>query len=195
MTSKAPKSGMRTTVAVHGARVHNLKNISLEIPRDQLIARLKERPGLVDLDTTLSLRKPEVQVIVDREAASDLGIPVGDIADTLRILVGGMPISKFRDGDECILVPGKEPMRRNELRIWLRQQFEDAKQVAEQRGEKNVNTAVVIRAHKEADYGQVFEILQLCKNVGYRRLMLRASSSIWRATCGASSNWAATVSN
>src|SRR6059058_1433061 len=27
----------RTTVAVQGARVHNLKNVSLEIPRDQLI--------------------------------------------------------------------------------------------------------------------------------------------------------------
>jgi excinuclease ABC subunit A len=27
----------RTTIAVHGARVHNLKNISLEIPRDKLI--------------------------------------------------------------------------------------------------------------------------------------------------------------
>jgi biopolymer transport protein ExbD len=81
---------------------------------------------------------------------------------------------KFRDGDECILVPGKEPMKRNELRVWLKQQYEDAKQVAEQRGEKNVNTAVVIRGHKDAEYGQVFEILQLCKNVGYRRLMLRA---------------------
>ena len=28
---------MRTTIAVHGARVHNLKNVSLEIPRDKLI--------------------------------------------------------------------------------------------------------------------------------------------------------------
>ena len=32
----APKVA-RTTVAVQGARVHNLKNVSLEIPRDQLI--------------------------------------------------------------------------------------------------------------------------------------------------------------
>ena len=30
---------------------------------DQLIAELKKRAGLVDLDTTLSLRKPEVQVV------------------------------------------------------------------------------------------------------------------------------------
>src|SRR5205809_3032570 len=36
MPSKArPKS--RTTIAVHGARVHNLKNVSLELSRDRLI--------------------------------------------------------------------------------------------------------------------------------------------------------------
>ncbi len=39
-------------------------------------------------------------MVVDREAASDLGVPVGTIADTLRVLVGGLPVSKFRDGDE-----------------------------------------------------------------------------------------------
>jgi excinuclease ABC subunit A len=36
MPSKA-RAKARTTIAVHGARVHNLKNISLEIPRDSLI--------------------------------------------------------------------------------------------------------------------------------------------------------------
>ena len=72
----------------------------------------------MDLDTTLSLRKPEVQVIVDREAASDLGIPVGDIADTLRILVGGMPVSKFRDGDE-------------QYDVWLRAEAGDRSSIKE----------------------------------------------------------------
>ena len=60
----------------------------------------KERGGLADLDTTLSLRKPEVQVAVDREAASDLGIPVGTIADTLRVLVGGSPSRTSRRASE-----------------------------------------------------------------------------------------------
>src|SRR3954447_3685665 len=32
-----PKAATRTTVAVQGARVHNLKNVSLEIPRDRLV--------------------------------------------------------------------------------------------------------------------------------------------------------------
>ena len=36
-TKSRPRAAARTTIAVQGARVHNLKNISLEIPRDQLI--------------------------------------------------------------------------------------------------------------------------------------------------------------
>src|ERR1700682_3687873 len=35
--SAAPRTAARTTIAVQGARVHNLKNISVEIPRDKLI--------------------------------------------------------------------------------------------------------------------------------------------------------------
>src|SRR5438045_4527165 len=35
--SDKPKTAARTTIAVQGARVHNLKNISLEIPRDSLV--------------------------------------------------------------------------------------------------------------------------------------------------------------
>ena len=67
---------------------------------DQLASELKKAGGIADIDTTLSLRKPEVQVSIDRERASDFGIPVGTIADSLRILVGGRPVSRFKDGDE-----------------------------------------------------------------------------------------------
>ena len=67
---------------------------------DKLIAELRKQGGIADLDTTLSLRKPEIQVAIDRERASDFGIPVGTIADSLRILVGGRPVSRFKEGDE-----------------------------------------------------------------------------------------------
>ena len=36
-TPRSRRPALRTTVAVQGARVHNLKNISVEIPRDSLI--------------------------------------------------------------------------------------------------------------------------------------------------------------
>src|SRR5262245_51006869 len=37
MARTASKPAARKTIKVQGARVHNLKNITLEIPRDQLI--------------------------------------------------------------------------------------------------------------------------------------------------------------
>jgi excinuclease ABC subunit A len=37
MASKPPKMAMRTSISVLGARVHNLKNVSIEIPRDKLV--------------------------------------------------------------------------------------------------------------------------------------------------------------
>src|SRR5687767_12961666 len=37
MVKRAARTQARTTIGVEGARVHNLRNISLEIPRDSLI--------------------------------------------------------------------------------------------------------------------------------------------------------------
>ena len=67
---------------------------------EQLKERLRLAGGIADLDTSLSLRKPEVRVSIDREAASDLGIQIMTIADSLRVLVGGLPVSNFRDRGE-----------------------------------------------------------------------------------------------
>jgi len=97
-----------------------------------------------------------------------------DFQDRLPADVLARVQDKFRDGDECIIVVGKEPMKQNELRVWLKDQYKDKKSLAEENGTKDVNTAIVIRAHKEADYIQVYDILELCKNVGFHRLMLRA---------------------
>jgi biopolymer transport protein ExbD len=97
-----------------------------------------------------------------------------DFQDRLPADVLARAQEKFREGDECILVPGKEPMSDKELIVWLRQQYDDAKSAAERTGESEVKTAIVIRGHKDADYGQVFSILQRCKVAGFRRMMLRA---------------------
>jgi HAE1 family hydrophobic/amphiphilic exporter-1 len=64
--------------------------------------RLKDRvakiPGIVDVDVTLHLDKPEMLARIDRERAATLGIDVREIADTLRIAVGGDDrVSRHRD--------------------------------------------------------------------------------------------------
>src|SRR4029079_7656036 len=37
---------------------------------------------------------------IDRERASDLGIPVQTVASTLNVLVGGQPVSRYKEGTE-----------------------------------------------------------------------------------------------
>ena len=56
--------------------------------------------GLVDVDSTLSNRKPELQVAIDRAKASQFGLDVQDIAATLNALVGGRIVGTFREGDD-----------------------------------------------------------------------------------------------
>ncbi len=55
-------------------------------------------PGLVDVDTTLRMTKPELRVMLDRDRAADLGVDASDIADSLRLMVGGDDeVSRYRD--------------------------------------------------------------------------------------------------
>src|ERR1019366_9220185 len=49
-----------------------------------IIEGLKKTPGIVDLDTTLTNAKPELQVRIDRDRAQDLGVKVEDIGFSLR---------------------------------------------------------------------------------------------------------------
>ncbi|TMA79273.1 MAG: efflux RND transporter permease subunit, partial [Deltaproteobacteria bacterium] len=67
---------------------------------DQITDRMRTDGGFVDVDTTLSVRKPELRAVIDRERASELGIQVEDIASTLGLFVGGEPVSKYKEEDE-----------------------------------------------------------------------------------------------
>ena len=65
---------------------------------EKLRQKAIEIPGIVDVDTTLRLDKPELLVHVDRERAAAMGVSVREIADTLRVGVGGDDrVSRYRD--------------------------------------------------------------------------------------------------
>ncbi len=67
---------------------------------DALMKKLSQVPGIVDVDSSLIFGKPELGVTVARSKASDLGVSVADVAETLRVLVGGEKVSAFDDGGE-----------------------------------------------------------------------------------------------
>jgi HAE1 family hydrophobic/amphiphilic exporter-1 len=65
---------------------------------DRLKERAREVGGILDVDTTLRLDRPELRVQIDRARASDLGVDPEQIATALRLMVGGdEEVSKFRD--------------------------------------------------------------------------------------------------
>ncbi|MDO9360937.1 MAG: efflux RND transporter permease subunit [Polaromonas sp.] len=57
-------------------------------------------PGLVDLDSSLKPDKPTIDVDVRRDAASDLGLSVSQIATSLRTLVAGQTVGNWRAPDD-----------------------------------------------------------------------------------------------
>jgi HAE1 family hydrophobic/amphiphilic exporter-1 len=67
---------------------------------DQLLAKLKTMPTVVDPDTTLIVGKPELRAHIDRKKAADLGVSVADIAGALRLLVGGYEVTNYNEGGE-----------------------------------------------------------------------------------------------
>jgi HAE1 family hydrophobic/amphiphilic exporter-1 len=62
-----------------------------------VIKELSASPGFVDLDTAQAYRQPEVQVRIDRQKASDLGIRVDTVAATLRTAIGGEKVGFYRE--------------------------------------------------------------------------------------------------
>ncbi len=60
-----------------------------------------QQPSLGDVKANLNLNTPELQVIIDRPLASDLGVRVADIAGAVRLLMSGEDqISTFKEGSE-----------------------------------------------------------------------------------------------
>ncbi|MGH9308218.1 MAG: efflux RND transporter permease subunit, partial [Vicinamibacterales bacterium] len=60
----------------------------------------RKQPGVVDVDTSLNVGKPELSVQVDRLKASDLGVQISDAAEALRLLVGGDQVTTYNEGGE-----------------------------------------------------------------------------------------------
>ena len=81
----------------------NIKSTNLEsltTAAEMLRTSLAQIPQLVDLNSDYKPPKPEIQIQIDRERASQLGVSTLQVAAAMRGLVDGDIASRFRQGEK-----------------------------------------------------------------------------------------------
>lgn len=64
---------------------------------EKVQSAMRESPIFVDIDSTYRTGKPQIDVVVDRDRAAQLGIPAASLGQALRTFLGGDKVSEFRD--------------------------------------------------------------------------------------------------
>lgn len=65
---------------------------------DRVVQRLNDMDAFVSIDTDLRLTKPEIDVNINRDLATDLGVNVQSLSSEIFMLFGGQDIAKFSEG-------------------------------------------------------------------------------------------------
>ncbi len=99
----------RLSILIQGPEIEQLQTYVVE-----LMKKVRTINGVVDVDSNFEPTQPEVRVMTDRARAADLGVSIDSLASSLRSLVGGEEVGKFKQGDDQYSV-----------RLRLEQQFRD----------------------------------------------------------------------
>ena len=91
----AGQAQANVTFSLSGTDMDRLSEYSKRI-----VEELRQVPGAVDVQSTLLEGKPSLEVVIDRDRAADLGVRVADVADTLRLFVGGLKVSTYAERGE-----------------------------------------------------------------------------------------------
>jgi HAE1 family hydrophobic/amphiphilic exporter-1 len=66
----------------------------------RMLEAVRQVPGVGEASTSLVTGRPAYEVRVDRARAADLGVSVAEIANAMRLLVGGLEVTDFSEGGE-----------------------------------------------------------------------------------------------
>jgi HAE1 family hydrophobic/amphiphilic exporter-1 len=88
--------GIRQVPIQYSIRGNDLS--ALQTYAKQIISEFSKLPGIVDVDTSLEVGKPEFKVYIDREKAANLGVDVATVAEAINLLIGGeVDIARYKD--------------------------------------------------------------------------------------------------
>ena len=104
-------TGFGMQYALEGPDLEELAQISTA-----LVARMRASSAFVDVTSSYEDGRPEIQAVVDRQAAADQGVFLRSIANTLRATVGGVDVATYEeDGDRYDVRVRLEEAQRDDL--------------------------------------------------------------------------------
>ena len=92
---KAVSSGKNLQVSLMGPDRAVLDRIAA-----QVMAKVGALQGVVDLESSTKAARPQLSIRFNRELASDLGVGIGQAAQTLRPLLAGQAVGNWRGPDD-----------------------------------------------------------------------------------------------
>jgi HAE1 family hydrophobic/amphiphilic exporter-1 len=113
-TSVLPSGGFGGPVAplqveIRGPDINVLQQVA-----NQVVTEMKTIPGVVDVQSSLGERRPELRLEINRDLANEIGLDVGQIASTVRPFMAGQTATRWEDptGEEREVVVQVEPSQR-----------------------------------------------------------------------------------
>lgn len=105
-----PPTGAPVSVEISGEDFNTLSELA-----DTIKDKIRDIPGLVDLQDNIEDARPEIQFRVDRERAAMLDLDTASVGYFLRTAVNGETVSKYRAGEDeyDITVRLKEDQRQS----------------------------------------------------------------------------------
>jgi len=79
-------------VTIMGDELEELSRLGTEVSE-----KMKKVPGVVDVDLNWEAGSPEYRLVIDREKAGRLGLTAGQIGASVRTLVSGTDVTKYRE--------------------------------------------------------------------------------------------------
>ncbi|MFN3466609.1 MAG: efflux RND transporter permease subunit, partial [Candidatus Brocadiales bacterium] len=156
------RRGAALEFTVYGPDLDTLSHLTREFT-----TRMKATKGIIDVDSDLELGRPTVRVSINRDKAADLGVDVASVGDTIRALMGGLDVTKYKSEGKRydVIVRLSEPQRETAqdiLRLMVRNNrgeligLNDIVTVEEYKGlniinRRNRQRSVTISANLERD--------------------------------------------
>ncbi|PID59003.1 MAG: acriflavin resistance protein [Ignavibacteriae bacterium] len=94
-SSSAGDNQAPITLFVQGTDMDRLEKI-----QNQLYSKVKEIPGITNLNTSYRTGKPEITLYPNREKLAEVGLTMNDLAFTLRASVEGLTTTRYSDKGE-----------------------------------------------------------------------------------------------